>query len=230
MTSIGGNDLSGSQSLSTQVFKKLEQAILTNELKTGESLNELKISSMLGVSRTPVREAIKQLEYEGLVKTVLNKGAVVVGISEKDIEDIYTIRGYLEQVAVRLAIKSLDDQSLGKLQEIVDLQEFYLAKGDLVKAHLLDSDFHAMLYEMSHSRPLTQTLTSFHNYIQRAREMSFQSLGRAEESVREHREIVDAMARRDTPAAEKAVETHILNAHQNLLATRAKSGIPAVTE
>ena len=100
MTRIG-NDLGGSQSLSTQVFKKLEQAILTNELKTGDSLNELKISSQLGVSRTPVREAIKQLEYEGLVKTVLNKGAVVVGISEKDIEDIYTIRGYLEQLAVR---------------------------------------------------------------------------------------------------------------------------------
>lgn len=223
MTAIGENSLSGSQSLSTQVFKKLEQAILTNELKTGESLNELKISSMLGVSRTPVREAIKQLEYEGLVKTVLNKGAVVVGISEKDIEDIYTIRGYLEQLAVCLAIKSLDEAALAKLREIVDLQEFYLGKGDLVKAHLLDSDFHAMLYEMSDSRPLTQTLTSFHNYIQRAREMSFQSLGRAEESVSEHRAIVDAMSRRDTAAAEKAVETHIHNAHQNLVSFRAQS-------
>ena len=220
MTRIG-NDLGGSQSLSTQVFKKLEQAILTNELKTGDSLNELKISSQLGVSRTPVREAIKQLEYEGLVKTVLNKGAVVVGISEKDIEDIYTIRGYLEQLAVRLAIKSLDLAALGRLREIVDLQEFYLGKGDLVKAHLLDSDFHAMLYEMSDSRPLTQTLTSFHNYIQRAREMSFQSRGRAEESIREHRAIVYAMERRDVPAAEKAVETHILNARHNLMATRA---------
>ena len=220
MTRIG-NDLGGSQSLSTQVFKKLEQAILTNELKTGDSLNELKISSQLGVSRTPVREAIKQLEYEGLVKTVLNKGAVVVGISEKDIEDIYTIRGYLEQLAVRLAIKSLDLAALGRLREIVDLQEFYLGKGDLVKAHLLDSDFHAMLYEMSDSRPLTQTLTSFHNYIQRAREMSFQSRARAEESIREHRAIVDAMERRDVPAAEKAVETHILNARHNLMATRA---------
>ena len=220
MTRIG-NDLGGSQSLSTQVFKKLEQAILTNELKTGDSLNELKISSQLGVSRTPGREALKQLEYEGLVKTVLNKGAVVVGISEKDIEDIYTIRGYLEQLAVRLAIKSLDLAALGRLREIVDLQEFYLGKGDLVKAHLLDSDFHAMLYEMSDSRPLTQTLTSFHNYIQRAREMSFQSRGRAEESIREHRAIVDAMERRDVPAAEKAVETHILNARHNLMATRA---------
>lgn len=128
MTRIG-NDLGGSQSLSTQVFKKLEQAILTNELKTGDSLNELKISSQLGVSRTPVREAIKQLEYEGLVKTVLNKGAVVVGISEKDIEDIYTIRGYLEQLAVRLAIKSLDLAALGRLREIVDLQEFYPGQG-----------------------------------------------------------------------------------------------------
>ena len=78
-----------------------------------------------------------------------------------------------------------------------------------------------MLYEMSDSRPLTQTLTSFHNYIQRAREMSFQSRGRAEESIREHRAIVDAMERRDVPAAEKAVETHILNARHNLMATRA---------
>ena len=120
-----------------------------------------------------------------------------------------------------LAIKSLDLAALGRLREIVDLQEFYLGKGDLVKAHLLDSDFHAMLYEMSDSRPLTQTLTSFHNYIQRAREMSFQSRGRAEESIREHRAIVDAMERRDVPAAEKAVETHILNARHNLMATRA---------
>ena len=91
--------------LRVQVFKAIENAVLNGEYKEGDSLNELKISAELGVSRTPVREALMQLELEGLVKNIPNKGAVVIGISEKDIEDIYAVRIRIEGLAAGLWAK-----------------------------------------------------------------------------------------------------------------------------
>ena len=206
-----------SGSLRIKVFKAIENAILNGEYKEGDSLNELKISQELGVSRTPVREALMQLELEGLVNNVPNKGATVVGISDKDIRDIYEIRILIEGLAARLCAEHITEEEMKALDKIIDLQEFYLMKKDTDQIWRLDSDFHNILYDASGSRPLRYMLTSFHNYIKRARDISMHAEGRAEKAVGEHRAILEAIRLHDPELAEKRTAVHIINAENNLL-------------
>ena len=108
MEYIGNSAFEDSTAARSQVYKELEKAILSGELAPGDSLVEMKLAAQMGVSRTPVREALLQLELENLVKHIPNRGAVVVGISEKDIEDIYTLRMRIEGLAVRWAAEKND--------------------------------------------------------------------------------------------------------------------------
>lgn len=204
-------------SLRQRVFTSIESAILNGEYRKGESLGELQLSKKLGVSRTPIREALMQLELEGLVKNIPNKGAIVVGISEKDIEDIYAIRSRIEGLASRLSAQNITDDELLAMQKIVELQEFYLSKNDIEQIWKLDSDFHKIIYDSSRSRPLRSTLSSFHNYIRRARDVSVNVSGRAEKSVAEHRSILEAIRTGDSEQAENLTSQHIENAKKNIL-------------
>lgn len=208
---------SENSSLRIRVFNAIENAILNAEYKDGESLNELKISNELGVSRTPVREALMQLELEGLVKNIPNKGAVVVGVSEKDIEDIYAIRISIEGLAAKLSAQKITDEELKALEKITDLQEFYLMKNDTEQIWKLDGDFHKIIYEASRSRPLRFMLTNFHNYIRHARDISVHAQGRAEKTVAEHRAILEAIRNKNAELAEQLTAEHITNAKENLL-------------
>ena len=160
------------RSLRIRVFNAIENAILDGEYKDGDSLNELRLSKELGVSRTPVREALMQLELEGLVRNIPNKGAVVVGVTEQDTHDIYEIRIRIEGLASRLCAENITEEELRALEQIVDLQEFYLLKNDTEQIWKLDGDFHKIIYDASRSRPLRFTLSNFHNYIKKARDNS----------------------------------------------------------
>ena len=204
------------RSLRIRVFNAIENAILDGEYRDGDSLNELKLSKELGVSRTPVREALMQLELEGLVRNVPNKGAVVIGVTEQDIHDIYEIRIRIEGLAVRLCAENITDDELRALEQIVDLQEFYLLKNDTEQIWKLDGDFHKIIYDASRSRPLRFTLSNFHNYIKKARDISVQTEGRAEKTVAEHRAILDAIKEHNGSLAEKLTAEHISNAEDNL--------------
>ena len=204
-------------SLGGKVFEAIEQAILDGTYLPGDSLTELGLSAQLGVSRTPVREALRQLELEGLVQTVPNKGTVVVGISQKDIEDIYTIRMSIEGLACEWAAQKIDTKELEQLKEIVELQEFYAQKDDVLQVWHLDRKFHEIIYDASRSRPLRDTLTNFHHYIQKARALSFKSGGRTVRSVREHRAIYEAIAQHNGEKARVLAQQHIANARENFL-------------
>ena len=198
--------------LRIQVFNTLEDAILNGSYKEGDSLNELRLSKSLGVSRTPVREALMQLELEGLVKNIPNKGAVVVGISEQDVEDIYEIRIRTEGLAARLCAEKITDEELEELEQCMALQEYYLKKQDSAKEMgELDGEFHRIIFAASKSRPLQNVLTSFHNYVC--------VTGRAEESVSEHRAILEAITKHDGELAEKLTAEHIKNARDNIATT-----------
>lgn len=204
-------------SLGGKVFEAIEQAILGGTYAAGDSLTELGLSAELGVSRTPVREALRQLELEGLVQSVPNKGTVVVGISQKDIEDIYTIRMSIEGLACEWAAQKINGKELEKLKEIIELQEFYAQKNDVLQVWQLDRKFHETIYDASRSRPLKHTLTNFHNYIQKARELSFKSGGRTALSVKEHRDIYEAVTQHDGEKARVLTRQHIANARENFL-------------
>lgn len=206
-----------SNSLSMSVFEKLEEDILNGKIQADESLTEIKLSLDLGVSRTPVREALRMLEQKRLVEITPNKGAIVLGINEKDLDDIYTIRMNIEGLGSRWAAINITEEQIKELKEIVDLQEFYMMKDSLEQINELDAKFHEKLYKYSNSRTLQYMLSDLHHMIKQYRKLSFNSKGRTENAIKEHREILEAVIARDSDAAERLTIDHIVNAKENLL-------------
>ncbi|MBE6701262.1 MAG: GntR family transcriptional regulator [Ruminococcaceae bacterium] len=206
-----------SHSLTMRVFSEIEQAILSGAYSAGDQLVESKISLEFGVSRTPVREALKQLELEGLVMTIPNKGTFVVGISTEDIHDIYTIRVAVEGISSQWAAERISEEQIKELENIVELQEFYSSKSDILQILQLDTKFHEIIYDISGSRILKHTLASFHNQLKRARESSLLTTGRTISAVKEHRAIFEAIASRNPKKAKELTELHIMNARDNIM-------------
>ena len=207
----------GSSALSDQVFEQLESGILDGSIAAGESLNELKLSSELGVSRTPVREAIRMLEQKNLVHLVPNKGAVVLGVDKKDLLDVYTIRSYIEGLASRWAAERIDDNKSLMLREIVDLQEFYYLKSNPDKVSEMDSRFHETIFRFSESRKLEYMLRDLHHMVMRFRKLSIAETSRTSTAIAEHRAILEAICIGDGKEAERQTAIHINNARENLL-------------
>jgi len=205
----------GGYSLREKIFLKLRQDILDGRYKAGDSLVELKLAEEMGVSRTPVREAIRQLELEGLVYSIPNKGVFVEGITSQDIEDIYAIRECMEGLAARWAIERMDEQSLKELENLCELMEFYTGKGDLDRVGELNSKFHDLIFESTNSKPLKQILSDFQYYIGNIRLASLKSPGRAEQSLKEHKAIVEAFKDRDVERGERVLVEHIRNTRLN---------------
>lgn len=206
-------------SLSNRVFQKIRDNILNGTYKEQDELRENTIGKELGVSRTPVREALRQLELEGLVTIVPNKGAYVTGITSKDVKDIYTVRSMLEGLCARWATEHITDEQLDELEEIVLLSEFHMKKeghSNTEQITVLDGRFHAVLYEASNSRILGHVLTDFHRYVQMARKSSIISEERARKSIREHKQILRAIRDKDADLAEQLANEHILHVIQNL--------------
>jgi DNA-binding GntR family transcriptional regulator len=210
-------DETSAASLSVKVFEVLEGQILNGTYAVGDQLVESKISLELGVSRTPVREALKQLELDNLVATIPNKGTFVVGVSTDDIKDIYTIRIAIEGISAMWAAERISDEKIKELENLVELQEFYSAKNEILQIVQLDTKFHEIIYDASGSRTLRNTLKSFHTHVKHARESSFLSAGRTKTAVEEHREIFEAIASHDGEKAKTLIENHITNARDNIL-------------
>lgn len=206
-----------SNSLRSRVFTQLQNDILNGVYEPGESLIETKLSEELGVSRTPIREALRQLELEGLVQSVPNKGVTVKGVSAQDIRDIYTIRMLIEGLAARWATEKITPHELAELKEAVELEEFYTIKND--NSHLLqfDTRFHDIIFKASKSKPLMHTLSTFHHYVQKARQTSMSSPKRAIEVLEEHKAILQAITDKDADKAERLTTEHVRNASTNLL-------------
>ena len=204
------------KSLRGQVFDKIRSDILNGKYKRGEELVESSIGKELGISRTPVREAIRQLELEGLVQLVPNKGAFVTGISEKDVRDIYLIRARLEGLAARMAAKNITPELLDAMEETVVLSEYHAKKEHYEQVCEMDSKFHKLLYKASGSRILEHTLTDFHQYVQRVRTASIMKKRRMEKSNDEHDAILTAICEHDEEKAELVATRHISNTVENL--------------
>lgn len=204
-------------SLRGRVFAQLQDDILNGRYAAGDSLVETRLSEEMGVSRTPVREAIRQLELEGLVSAIPNKGAVVKGITAQDIEDIYTIRMKIEGLAARWAAEKITANELAELKEALEFEEFYTYKNDATHLLKFDSKFHEIIFKASKSTPLMHMLQTFHLYIQRARTISFESPDRAKKALEEHSAILKAITERNPEMAETLTTEHIKNARDNLL-------------
>lgn len=203
-------------SLRGRVFNRLREDILSGKYEKDEELREITIASEFGVSRTPVREALRQLELEGLVRIIPNKGAHVTGISAKDIHDIYHIRSYLEGLCARWACAHIRKEQLEALEEIVYLCEFHAKKKHLDQIVALDNKFHEIIYEACDSKMLEHVLRDFHHYVERVRRVSLAGEGRAEASNKEHMAILEALRAKDGDLAEKLAHEHMIRAIENL--------------
>ncbi|MGN0291344.1 MAG: GntR family transcriptional regulator [Lachnospiraceae bacterium] len=202
-------------SLSARVFHTLREDILSGKYRKDEELKEKNIGEELGVSRTPVREALRQLELEGLVTIIPNKGAFVVGISKDDIQDIYEIRSLLEGLCAKWAASVISEKQIEELEEIIFLTDFHIEKEHYKQILELDNRFHEILYEASSSKVLNHVLSDFHHYVERVRKVSLSDKKRAKESNAEHRKIVEALKAHDKKKAEKLANEHIMNTIQS---------------
>lgn len=208
--------MSDPNSLRGRVFHKIKTDILEGRYEVGHELREVTLGEEMGVSRTPVREALRQLELEGLVEIIPNKGAFVQGISSKDVEDIYRIRARLEGLCASMAVECITQEQLDRLEEIILLSHFYEEKSDIDHLFTLDSQFHEVLYESCGSKMLEHLLKDYHQYVQRVRSRSLKRQQRAKKSTQEHAEILQAIKEKDDKNADKLATRHILHAIQNI--------------
>lgn len=214
------SEVNDKYSLRGRVFHKIREDILNGRYSQNEAMKELQISKELGVSRTPVREALRQLELEGLVTIIPNKGAVVSGISAKDISDIYAIRSLIEGLSAQWAAQNITSDQLDELEEIVYLSEFHLSKGHIDQLYELDNKFHEMLYEASGSKVLRHVLSDFHHYVQRIRKSSLSAQDRARKSIAEHKAILEALRKGNCDEAESLTTVHVQNTSKNVIDKR----------
>lgn len=202
-------------SLRGKVYDRIRENILNGVYKEHEELKEATLGEQMGVSRTPVREALRQLELEGLVEIIPNKGARVTGITKKDVEDIYQIRYLLEGLSARWATEHVTEEQLEKMEEILYLTEFHAQKGHYAQVYELDSQFHELMYEASGSKLLNNILSDFHMYVTRIRKISLSSSNRSKNSTEEHRAILDAIKEHDADRAEKCAHDHVTSTIRN---------------
>ncbi len=193
------------------VFHTLRQAILRGELKPGERLMEIQLANKLGVSRTPIREAIRKLELEGLVLMIPRRGAVVAEITEKSLRDVLEVRGALEELAVELACDRITEEQIGELRAAAEAFADILKSDDVTALAEADVKFHDVIYFATENQRLIQLLYNLREQMYRYR---VEYLKREEVHavlLAEHDYIIECIERRDTIAAKKAISTHIDN-------------------
>lgn len=204
-------------SLADQVFEKLESDIIAGVYPRGEVLTELKLVEQLNVSRTPIREALRRLEQERLIRDS-GKGSVVLGITLEDLEDIMDIRLRCEGLAAYYAAKNRTPEDARRLRQLSELQDFYFEKGDFDHLREIDDEFHESIYEISGRAVLMDTLRPLHRKTQRYRRSSFSIPARRQKSINEHKAICDAICDGDAALAEQLVSRHIENAKATMIA------------
>ena len=193
------------------VFKTLRQAILKGELEPGERLMEIQLAERLGVSRTPIREAIRKLELEGLVLMIPRKGAEVARISESNLRDVLEVRDALEVLSVDLACDRISSDDIQKLKEAAKEFETALQGGDVTEYAEADVKFHDIIYLATDNQRLIQLLYNLREQMYRYR---VEYLKRTEVHpvlLAEHEHIIECIEKHDKAAAKVAISTHIEN-------------------
>lgn len=199
------------------VAETLREAIASGILRAGERLMEIQLAEELGVSRTPVREAIRKLELEGFVVMMPRRGTYVADLSIKDINEVFEIRTALDVLAAGLAAERITEEELEQLERLlVEIAEL-IEQGDVDKLVESDSQFHDVLYRASRNDRLVGIINNLREQFTRFRSISIKYPGRMQDTVNEHRRLVEAIASRDTDLAQQIAREHMENSEQTLL-------------
>lgn len=196
-------------SLSTDLFVRLKEDILSGTLRNGEKLTEKDLCDKYKVSRTPVREALVQLQAEGLIENVPNRGAFVTSLSDRDIDDMYTLRKAYEVQATRWAIERITEDEMDELEENFEFMEFYTMKKDISKMLNINLNFHQMIYKASHNRMLMHLLSSYQIYVKYSNRNVKHDEHYLDVVLEEHRRIYDAFVQKDVEAGAEAMADHM---------------------
>ncbi len=205
-----------STSLADQVFERLENDIIQGVYPKGEILTELKLVEQLGVSRTPIREALRRLEQERLIADT-GKGSLVLGITEEDLRDIMNIRQRIEGLAAYYATVNLTQEGRAELAHLVDLQDFYFEKMDTEHLRHVDDQFHDLIYRLSRRTVIMDTLIPLHRKTRRYRRIAMEDRARTTETMKEHRAIYEAIVSGNAVLAGDLTAQHIANAKEHML-------------
>ena len=199
------------------VCEHIRQAIIDGTFSPGERLMEIQLADEMGVSRTPVREAIRKLELEGFVVMIPRRGTYVANISIKDINDVYEIRICLDVLAAGLAAERITEEELEDLKKLLVEIGTHVADYNLEKIVEVDTAFHDILYTASRNERLRNIISNLREQITGIRGTSMNYPGRLADTMAEHRLLVERIAARDVEGAQAAARVHLENAEQTLL-------------
>ncbi|MEN6412164.1 MAG: GntR family transcriptional regulator [Veillonellales bacterium] len=205
------------QPLREVVCETLREAIVNGVLKPGERLMEIQLAEELGVSRTPVREAIRKLELEGFVIMIPRRGTYVADLSIKDVNEVFEVRTSLDVLAAGLAAERITDEELEQMERLLVQIGEYIEQGDMDKIVEADSQFHDILYQASRNDRLVGIINNLREQLTRFRSMSMSYPGRLKNTLEEHGRLVEAIAARDVELAQQLATEHMENSEQTLL-------------
>ncbi len=203
--------------LGEKVFEALREAIITQVLPPSERLMEVQLAEEMGVSRTPVREAIRKLEKEGFVNIMPRKGAYVASISLEDIRELYEIRGALEALAGSLAAERATDEELEKMEKFLLKEHSHVDSNNILATVDTDMSLHSLIYQAARNDRLINILNNLRGQLYRTKAASISVPGRKKESVAEHRRIIEALAVRDPELAGNLLLKHVENAEKAVI-------------
>ena len=210
--------------LSTKVYRILKSSIIKGNLKPGEKLSESKIAEQLGVSRTPVREAIQKIAAEGFVKMEPNLGIVVHNFSLKDLKEVLQIRRALEGLAASIAAEKINQEEIGQLEKNIEETNICVSKNNVVTYIKFNAKFHSLILQFSRNERLikigSQLVGPEHRFQIRALTIP----GRLKYYLEEHQKIVEALKRRDAEQAARLSQKHAENILKNILIYEGKEG------
>jgi DNA-binding GntR family transcriptional regulator len=204
-------------SLGNQAYQEVKKIILEGHLTPGEKLNEGELARALGISRTPVREAITRLEKEGLVEIFPQRGAFVIQLSKEDIYELFLIREKLEGLAAYLAAQKIDRGALNKLEACIQGFEEPYDDRDISRYSREDFKFHQTIVALSGGSRLITIISALHDHIRIYRLTTLGSSGRMKESLQEHRRIIEALAKEDGGEAERRMSLHIQHVRDGVM-------------
>ena len=202
-------------SLANQVYDAIEQNILNGVYASGEIISESKLSEELGVSRTPVREAMARLENERLIG-ITPSGTVVLGITDRDVRDMFEVKLHLEPIVSVMASQNISQEALAKLKDIIDQQEFYASKHNTERIRNLDTEFHDLIYSECGSPVFQSILSPIHHKLLKYRKASLEKSDRSYHSVEEHMAIYEALKAKYRMQVEMLMLEHIRHAYENI--------------
>lgn len=203
-------------SLANQVYARIENNILNGVYAKGEIISESKLSEELGVSRTPIREALAKLESDLLIGDS-PAGTIVLGITENDVKDMFIVKRKLEVIATTMTAKNISEAGIAKLKDILEQQEFYASKDNADKVRDLDTEFHDIIYAECGSPIFRAILSPIHHKLMKYRQASLCHEGRILHSVEEHRDIFEAIRERDAAKVEGLMLTHVEHAYESIM-------------